>query len=104
MYSDVNSAYREPLSLLTCPLVDVNAALPLPALDVPGVAADDVERAGIQVSDGQIGVCGVQCDLVGGIDLVQGHGVEDSVVHRVPGHDDAVVAGRRGGEMDRRQN
>lgn len=45
--------------LLTCCLVDMQTALSLSALRVPGETPDDVERAGVQARDGQIGVGGV---------------------------------------------
>lgn len=45
--------------LLTCCLVDVQTALSLSALEVPGETLDSVEGASIEASDGQIGVGGV---------------------------------------------
>lgn len=94
-----------PQSLLTCCLVDVQTVLSLSALYVPGKTLDDIEWAGIQARDSQVGVGGVLLDVRAWSQLVNGDGVLHSVCNGAPGQSDAVVAGGGGSqELKGRQN
>jgi len=90
--------------LLTCCLVGVQTALSLSALRVPSETLDDIDGSGLQARDGEIGVGCVVCNLIVEAKLVYGQGVLDSISNRYPGYNDAVVAGRGGGELRRRQD
>lgn len=105
MWSQRIKTHREvSRCLLTCCLVDVQTALSLSALEVPGETLDGVEWASVQARDGQIGAGGVVLQVGVWAELVYGQGVLDSLSNRGPGYSDAVIAGRGGGELRRRQN
>lgn len=90
---------------LTCFLVDVQTALSLSALRIPGQSPDDVERASIQARDGHAAVRGVVLNVRARTQLVHGQRVLHRVSDMRPGYSDAVIAGRGGGgDLRRRQH